>query len=127
MNELNEWGFKCDRIPIIITLEGPGCIEIGQQGYGPKNRLCGPGVFVMGNFGAGVLEFTAIPDVGFDVTNVIGLPKTKQTRYRKPHFQFYYNNLGKDRNPLEISVVFKKAPKVNDLEPDDSIFKGSKS
>jgi hypothetical protein len=112
----------CEKTPINLTIEGSGCVEIGNLDFGQKNRLCGPGTFQIGNLGAGIVSILAIPDVGFDITNVMGLPKNKQTKYRKPYFQFYFNS----KDEQNITLRFSKAVAVNNLEPDDSIFKSGK-
>lgn len=112
----------CKSLPVIVNIEGPGCVEIGNKDWQRKNRLCASGEVT--GLGPGVVSLFAMADEGNEVKAVIGLPDSKQTTYRKPYYSFYYASHPKE--VVKITVKFGKQVVVNDLEPSDSIFKSSK-
>ena len=102
---------KCDRLPVLVTIEGEGCIEIGTEGMGVPNRMCGPASIPLTNIKVGIVKVFAMPGEGYELTNAMGIPKGKNTSINKPYFRFYYDGkfltAGKDDQMLKLTFKFK--------------------
>ncbi len=106
LGDLNKFG-GCGTSPVKFLVRGPGCIKV----WGVHPKGAGGGKYniqticaetITGAYNVGIVCIQALPEPGYDVSAVIGLPKGKDSKYQKPNYQF---KLG---DPLTVTVEFSK-------------------
>jgi hypothetical protein len=106
LGDLNQFG-GCGTSPIKFVAKGPGCLKV----WGLRSKGAGGGKYniqticgeaITGAYDVGIVCIQGLPEPGYDVAAVVGLPAGKDSKYQKPNYQF------KLIHPLTVTVEFSK-------------------